>query len=296
MFLEEEAAFIISHAEKGETCLSEVVREYYDKNAEREWERLVRDPYHKLEFIITMHFLDKHLPKKGLVLDAGGGPGRYTIELAKRGYEIVLQGLSPDCLKVARREIRKAGVRWRIKRILEGSNTDLSEFADGTFDAVLCLGTLSHLLERRERESAASELVRVAKKKAPLFVSVISLYGVFRTVLQRLPYELVDPSHEEMFSQGVHRAEWHKHETYQGFPDAYFFHPAEVKELFESHQVETLEVATCEGLSSHLSEETNRIYQDKKKWKSWLKILLKTCTDPTILGLGEHFLYIGRRT
>lgn len=272
------------------------VREYYDRNADREWERLVQDAYHRLEFIITMHFLDKYLPKKGLILDAGGGPGRYTIELAKKGYEVVLTDLSPKCLENAQREIEKAGVKDRVKKIVEGSVTDLSEFDDESFDAVLCLGTLSHLIERIDRDLAASELVRVAKKKRPIFVSVISLYGVFRTVLQRIPHELSDLSHEEMFSQGIHRAEWHKHDTdYQGFPDAYFFHPTELRELFESHNVETVEMATCEGLSSHLKEETNRTYEDKKKWQFWLKILLRTCTDPAILGLGEHFLYVGRK-
>ena len=60
--------------------------------------------------------------------------------------------------------------------------------------------------------------------------------------------KFLDPSHEEMFSQGIHRAEWHRHETdYQGFPDAYFFHPTELRELFESYGVKTLEMATCEG-------------------------------------------------
>jgi len=275
--------------------LSGVVRKYYDEGAEREWGRLVRDAYHRLEFIVTMHFLDKYLPKKGLVLDAGGGPGRYTIELAKKGYEVVLQDISPKCLEIALREIEKAGVKGNVKKIVEGSITDLSEFADESFDAVLCFGALSHLIERRDREVAASELIRVTKKKAPIFVSVISLYGVFRTVLQRLPHELADPSHDEMFSQGVHRAAWHKHETVQGFPDAYFFHPTELKDLFESHGVETLEMATCEGLSSHLQEETNRIYEDKNKWEFWLKIILRTCNDPSILGLGEHFLYVGRK-
>jgi 2-polyprenyl-3-methyl-5-hydroxy-6-metoxy-1,4-benzoquinol methylase len=42
-----------------------------------------------------MHFLEKHLPKKGLILDAGGGPGRYTIELARSGYDVVLLDLVP---------------------------------------------------------------------------------------------------------------------------------------------------------------------------------------------------------
>jgi ubiquinone/menaquinone biosynthesis C-methylase UbiE len=277
--------------------LSEIVRKYYDENAEKEWGRLVSDAYHKLEFIVTMHFLDKYLPKNGLVLDAGGGPGRYSIELAKKGYEVVLQDLSPKCLELAMKEIEKAGIKGKVKKIAEGSITNLSEFRDRSFDAVLCLGALSHLIEKKDREKATSELIRVTKKKAPIFISVIGLYGVFRTVLQKpqIRDELTRPSHKEMFLHGVHKSAWHKHESYQGFPDAYFFHPTELKELFESHGVETIEMVTCEGLSSHLQEETNIIYEDEKKWKIWLDTLLRTCNDPLILGLGEHFLYIGRK-
>lgn len=198
--------------------MSEVVRSYYNANAEREWERLDSDAYHKLEFIITMYFLDKYLPNKGLILEAGGGSGRYTIELAKKGYQVVLFDLSPGSLEIAHREIVKAGVKARIKKIIEGSITDMSDFAEESFDAVLCLGTLSHLIDRKDREIAASELIGVTKKKAPIFISVIGLFGVFRTVLQRpqLRQELTNPSHEEMFSQGIHKAEWHKHEATQG--------------------------------------------------------------------------------
>jgi hypothetical protein len=155
---------------------------------------------------------------------------------------------------------------------------------------------MSHLLEKKDRNLAAYKLVRVAKKGAPVFVSVINLYGVFRTVLQRIQYELLAPSHKEMFSQGVHRASWHKDEPdYRGFPDAYFFRPAELQDLFERQGLVTLDMATCEGLSSHLKEETNKIYEDSEKWKFWLDLILRTCTDPAILGLGEHFLYVGRK-
>lgn len=276
--------------------LSRVVRDYYDKNAPREWKRLVQDGYHRLEFIITMHFLEKYLPRKGLILDAGGGPGRYTIELARKGYDVVLFDLSRECLNEAERRVRNARVKNRVKNVVQGSITDMSQFADESYDAVVCLGALSHLVEKKDRESATSELVRVTKASKPIFISVINLYGVFRTVLQRIQYELSAPSHREMFSQGIHRAEWHKDEPdYQGFPDAYFFLPPELKDLFEKHGVETLEMATCEGLSSHLKEETNQIYEDSRKWKSWLTLVLETCTDPHILGLGEHFIYVGRR-
>lgn len=50
-----------------------LVKKYYSEQGRKEWKRLAGDPYHKLEFDTTMHFLEKYLPrKKGLVLDAGG--------------------------------------------------------------------------------------------------------------------------------------------------------------------------------------------------------------------------------
>ncbi|MDH5440280.1 MAG: hypothetical protein OEY31_06720 [Candidatus Bathyarchaeota archaeon] len=52
--------------------VKELVRNYYAKYAAVEWERLTKHPYHRLEFDTTLHFLKKYLPRKGLVLDAGG--------------------------------------------------------------------------------------------------------------------------------------------------------------------------------------------------------------------------------
>lgn len=275
--------------------MSQVVRNFYDERAENEWRRLARDPYHKLEFIVTMHFLDKYLPKNGLILDAGGGPGRYTVELAKKGYDVVLVDLSKKCLDLAQKKIGRAHVERRVREIVEGSVTDLSVFPDNKFDSVLCLGPLSHLIERSDRENAATELVRVAKKDSTLFVSVIGLFGVFRTVLQRLQHELTDPTHEELFKHGIHR--WHeiRYRSEHGFPDAYFWHVNELKELFEENGVRALEIATCEGLSSHLQGPTNRLYKNKQAWAKWVSILLKTCNDPTTVGIGEHLLYVGKK-
>ncbi len=272
------------------------VRRYYDLVVEEEWQRLVKDAYHQLEFIVTMHYLRKYLPKSGLILDAGGGLGRYTVELAKKGYDVILLDLSPKCLELAEKKIKEAGVEDRVKKIVEGNVVDLSMFDDNTFDAVLCLGPLSHLIEEEDREKAASELVRVAKPKAYLFVSVISRYGAFRIVLQRYPHELTEPTHREMFEKGIHRAEWHKDLPLgKGFTDAYFFHPNELKHLFESKKVETVDIVGCEGLSAHLQEETNKLYEDKEKWERWVEIILQTCNDPSIIGVSEHILYVGRK-
>ena len=142
--------------------MSRVVKQHYDAKAEAEWNRLFQDAYHQLEYIVHTHFLRKYLPRKGLVLDAGGGPGRYTIEFARRGYEVVLLDLSSGCLEIARREIKKAKVQENVKEVVEGSVTDLSRFGDESFDSVVCLGPCLTCSRRktekpRQKNSFASQ-------------------------------------------------------------------------------------------------------------------------------------------
>lgn len=128
-----------------------LVREHYAKNASHEWRRLVRDPYHRLEFDTTMHFLKKYMPTRGLVLDAGGGAGRYTIELAKLGYEVVLLDITEEVLGVAKKKIEKEKVQDRVRQVAQGSLDDLSLFEDNAFDAVVCLGgPLSHIVSKKK--------------------------------------------------------------------------------------------------------------------------------------------------
>lgn len=273
-----------------EKQVKDMVMQWFTKTALKEWKRLTLDPYHQIEYIITTHFLEKYLPKKGLVLDAGGGPGRYAIELAKKGYDVILLDLVPKMLKIAQREVKKAGVDGKVKRFVEGSVEDLSMFSNETFDAVLCLGApLCHLLNAKQREKAASELVRVAKKGAPIFVSVISRIGIVKMMLTKFPQEMPYAKHHlEVgdYIPGVYG---------KGFTAAHWFLPEELRELFEKQNVEILEMAGLEGLSSHHIKETNKLYKDPEKWKIWVEILLKTCTHPSVVGDSEHFLLVCRK-
>jgi len=93
------------------------VKKYYAEYGIKEWKRLFKDPYHQLEFGTTIHFLKKYLPKKGLILDAGGGPGRYATELAKIGYDVTLLDLTPELLQIAKRKIKKEKVQNKVKQI-----------------------------------------------------------------------------------------------------------------------------------------------------------------------------------
>jgi len=267
------------------------VSDYYDRHAGREWQRLDQDAYHSLEFRGTMACLEGHLPGQGLLLDIGGGPGRYAIELCRRGYEVTLRDISPECVASAGKRMASEELTTAAHFLSAemGDVRDLSEFSDGTFDAVLCLGgTLSHILDPTERCQAVSELARVGKPGMPVFISVIGYLAVLQTVLVRFPSDLVRPEKSQVFTNGDN--------IYTGgFCDAHFFKPEELRQLAESVGLETSEMCALEGLSSNLPDATNQLANSSDgRWERWLAVLDETMYDPAVLAISEHFMYVGR--
>jgi len=273
--------------------MSEIVKEFYGQYVRKEWRRLVRDAYHGLEFATTLHFLSKYLPPSGLVLDAGGGPGRYTMELARRGYQVVLLDYTPANLEFARRRIRRlpadAPLRKNVRAVVEGSITDLSQFADATFDAVVCTGgPLSHVVDAEQRDRAVDELVRVAKPGAPLFVSAISRLSVFVVELTIAQSEIEEPPFVLMRDTGDYFGGF-------GFTEAHFFYPEELRAAFAGKPVTVLEMAGLEGVGSGHRREINRLAKSPERWKVWMETHFATCTHPSVVGLSEHMLIVCRK-
>lgn len=266
------------------------VAEAYNKNTEREWQRLIKDPYHSLEFLVTMHYLRKYLPPNGKILDAGGGPGRYSLELCRAGYEVVLLDISSGLIATAKDEFQSEpeAVQNRLLEFVVGDIQDLSRFEVDHFDAVLCLGgPLTHISDAAGRLKAMSELTRVAKPGAVVCVSVMGLLAVLRTILVKFSDELVDPSFQALVQQGNTTGTtgtiWH------------FFRADGLRQLAESCGLTTIEMAGCQGLSTSLVEATNLLGQDKTKWKRWTDLVLETSAEPAVVDMAEHILYIGRK-
>lgn len=268
-----------------------LVEKYYGEYGIKEWRRLAKDPYHRLEFDTTIHFLKKYLPKKGLILDAGGGPGRYTIELAKAGYDVVLLDLTPKLLEIAKRKIKKEKVQNKVKQILQGSIDNLSMFEDNTFDAVICLGgVLSHIVNKKQREKAIDELIRVAKKDAPIFISVIGRLAVLVGDLIESPEKIeIKKNFRKARDTGDYLGGY-------GFAPCHFYLPEELEESLKKRKVKILEMVGLEGFSAHHRKETNRLFKKyPKAWKIWWEMHLKTCTHPSVVGISEHFMIICKK-
>lgn len=267
-----------------------VVKKYYADYGIKEWRRLAKDPYHQLEFNTTVHFLKKYLPKKGLILDAGGGPGRYTIELAKMDYDVVLFDLTPKLLEIAKGRIKKERVQDKVKQIIQGSLDDLSVFESNSFDAVICLGgALSHIVNKKQRGKAIDELVRVAKKNAPIFVSVIGRLAVLENSIVKFPDEIKTDCYKKYRDTGDYMGGY-------GFTPSHFYLAEDLKKEFEKRKVKVNEMVGLEGLVTGHPRETNRLFRtDPNSWREWWKTHLKICTLPSVVETSEHFMIICRK-
>ncbi len=263
------------------------IRRRYGEDAEREWNRLAGPAYRRLEFEATMHALRRYLPPSGLVLDAGGGPGRYARELCRAGYKVVLLDLAPALLEKARAvfEGEPSAVRDNLRQCAEGDIRDLSTFALRTFDATLCLGgPLSHIFGAAERAQAMAELVRVTKPGGLVVLSVVGYLAALRTLLWKFRGEhLLDEAYMQRLLDEGTGASWH------------FFRAEELRRLAEDHGVTTLEVAGCESLSTGLPEATNQLAEDEARWSRWQELVLRYATDPAVADMSEHILYVGRK-
>lgn len=125
---------------------------------------------------ITWKYIEDYLPGKGSVLDAGGGTGKWTVQLAKRGYTVYLVDLSREMLEEASQKVKEEGLSDMV-HISEGNILNLN-FPSHYFDFVLCEGDpVSYCAENHFR--AIEELVRVAKSKAIIEIGVDNRYMFF---------------------------------------------------------------------------------------------------------------------
>ena len=114
---------------------------------------------------VTWEHLKGYLPrnKDSLILDAGGGTGKWALPLAKMGYKVVLCDISKGMLKQAEIKVHKEGLSDRV-RISECNVRNLP-FPSESFDFVICWDGMVE---------AAKEFVRVTKRGGRISVFITS--------------------------------------------------------------------------------------------------------------------------
>lgn len=269
--------------------LQEII-DYY--NSFDEWGRLDREP---LEFQINWHYMKKYLPPTGEVLDNGAGPGRYSIELAREGYRVTLTDITPRLVEIAKTKAIELKLMDQFNGFYVADATDLRELENEQFDASLMMGPLYHLQSEEQRVAAVKELYRVTKKGGVVFVAFMSRVRHVLTSLlyphQWKPNDNLDSIYE-FIKTGIFN-----HRDQGRFTGAYYFNIEDIKPFMESHGFETLNLIGSENIGSVLTPEQWEYWRNRgdQEYKKLIDLLIKTATDPYVLGISSHLLYIGRR-
>ncbi len=134
------------------------IEEYYNSYDE---EGRLLSQHGKVEFLTTMKYINECLdgmtaPK---ILEVGAGTGRYSVTLAKKGYNVTAVELVEHNLDILKSKLDGSENITAV----QGNALDLSAFADGTFDLTMVLGPMYHLYTREDKLTALREAVRVTK-------------------------------------------------------------------------------------------------------------------------------------
>lgn len=95
-----------------------------------------------VEFLTTMHYIEKYLKPSDRVLEIGAATGRYSHTLARQGYDVDAVELVEHNIEIFRKNIQSN----ENITITQGNAMDLSAFSDNEYDITLLLGPLYHLL------------------------------------------------------------------------------------------------------------------------------------------------------
>ena len=250
--------------------------EHYD-----EIERLHIDAVGRLERERTKELLLRFLPQApARILDVGGGPGVYASWLAELGHEVTL--IDP----VARH--RDEAASYGTFKVEDGDARALAA-PDASFDAVLMLGPLYHLVDPADRARALAEAGRVVRPGGPIAAAFISRHAPIIDVSAKL---LVNQ--DVLYGHLQRLRHTGENDPSTGFTVAYFHTADEVRADFAAAGLAEPAVYGIEGpllplLRSGFVEDRPDFFEAAVRAARLVE------DDPAMLAANAHLLGVTRR-
>ena len=237
-----------------------------------------------VEFLTTMHYIDKYIKSGDCVLEIGAATGRYSHTLARQGYDVDAVELVEHNIEVFHKNTQS---NENIS-ITQGNAMDLSVFPDNKYDITLLLGPLYHLYNKEDKQQALHEAIRVTKPGGVVFAAYVISDGC-----------LID--------EGFHRGNINVSEYIEkGLIDPQTFAAkSEPKDLFElvrkeniddlmsAFNVTRLHYVASDGLALYMREAVDSM--DDDAFALYLKYHLATCEREDLVGVTSHAIDIFRK-
>ena len=252
----------------------------------KEEDRLTTNNARKIEFITTTRVLDEVIDAKSKILDCAAGTGVYAFWLADKGHDVTATDITPRHIDIINQTLKTKEYSMNTA-VLDA--TDMSCFADDTFDVVLNMGPFYHLITKEQREKCLNECLRVLKKDGLLITAYIPRYYIFQCIATSDVKYLDGRLANQLIETGVL-----KHDDEKCFwTDTYYSSKEEMKSIYEEHGMEIINHFAQDGLAPLLSHKVDN--WNESQFKTWCDYHYSICREQSILGSSNHVIIIGRK-
>lgn len=264
------------------------VTEYYNKTAERELERL-NNPYSLVEFESTMFLIKKYFPDKGNILDIGSGPGRYSVELAKLGYEMTLLDLSQVELDIAKEQFKHHSLESNGFHC--ACALDLDRFEDNQFDSILVLGPMYHIHDKNERIKIQDNVHRILKKNGVAIFAYINTWGTLKSSLYECSDDFYDNNNFKLMLDGDLKLD-----SKTAFTKAHFTTPPQALDEMQRSKFEIISYAGTESFISGMNLEIRKVKEKSDElYNNYIKAASRCCEEPQYRDATEHLVIVVKK-
>ena len=245
-----------------------------------------------LEFFRMQEIIGRFAsPPPGVVLDVGGGPGRYSCWLASIGYEVHLIDPVPLHLEQAR-NASAAQPGHPLASVSEGDARQLG-WDDRSIDLILLMGPLYHLTTREQRLAALREARRVLKDGGILIATAVNRFAF---LIDGLMDGYIDdssyiPTVQRNLSTGLYEPD---SRTGEHFTTSFFHLPEELEDEAKDAGLRQMGLFSVQGPGEYARDLEERM-SDPVRRDQLLDLVRLVEEERTLMGMASHLVLVAEK-
>ena len=254
--------------------------QYYNKFNE---EKRLDSRHGQVEYRVSMKYIHEYIPRDMAkedvkILDIGAGTGKYSVALAKEGYDVTAVELVKYNLGILKS-------KGSSVKAMQGNALNLKKLADNTFDVTLLFGPMYHLFGQEDKKKALSEARRVTKPDGVILVAYcMNEYGVLTYAFKEK--HIGECMEEARLTKDFHTIS-HKENLYD------YMRMEDIDELLVDSGLERIKIISPDGPANYMRPFLNQLSEEEFEY--FVQYQMATCERQDLIGAGAHTLDILRK-
>lgn len=236
----------------------------------------------QVEFLTTVHFIEKYLRKGMKILEIGAGTGRYSHYFARNGYKV-------DAIELIEHniEIFKANTKdGEMINIQQGDAINLKNIKDNEYDITLLLGPMYHLYDEKDKRAALSEAIRVTKTGGVIFTAYCNNdMTVYQFCFQR--GNIFNERYKNLINYDNFKLDSTPAEIFA------LYRKEDIDRLMYEFNVDRLHYVGTDMLTRFISETIDQM--DCETFNAYMNFHLYICERTDMIGVTNHILDVFRK-